>query len=100
MTTKVSAEQIQTCILRLLSKRQPGATICPSEAARELQKEIEAKQRTHQPDNNDNWRSLMQPVRDVATEMAYAGIIDITQKGEPINPQVAKGPIRLRKRST
>jgi len=45
-----------------------------------------------------NWRNLMQPVREAAQEMAENGIIDITQKGRPVDPQQFKGPIRLRKK--
>ena len=72
---------IRAVILDLLARRKPGATICPSEVARALA-----------PD----WRPLMAPVRNVAAGMAAAGEIQVTQKGEPVDPDAARGPIRLR----
>ena len=111
MTKQISEAEIKACILRLLEKRQPGATICPSEAARALLKGVPPTNRLStdncSPGNNqsesteidpDNWRNLMQPVREAAQEMAGNGIIDITQKGQPVDPQHFKGPIRLRKK--
>lgn len=75
-------EAIRSCILRLLSTRANGATICPSEAARALR---------------PNWRDLMDTVRECARRMAKDGIIAITQRGEVIDPQRPfRGPIRLR----
>lgn len=88
-STKQAIEEAQ---LTLLSRRKPGATICPSEAAR--------LHYTNTVDNQsepDGWRQLMGPVRTVARTMAQRGVIEITQKGLPVDPQHFTGPIRLRK---
>ena len=75
---ELSDAAIRGKILELLAQREPGKTICPSDAARALA-----------PD----WRPLMDPVREVAKAMPE---IEITQKGETVDPQTARGPIRLR----
>jgi hypothetical protein len=72
-------------ILDLLEQRSGDATICPSEAARRLAGE-------------DDWRAEMESVRMAARRLQRAGRIDITQKGRPVDPDTAKGPIRLRLR--
>ena len=74
---KPSDAEIAEAIRDLLLKRGAGKTICPSEAARSLRSE---------------WRPLMPDVRRVA-----AGLPDIvaTQKGAPVYPAQARGPIRL-----
>ena len=74
--------RIETTILALLERRAEGKTICPSEAARALKP--------------DDWRPLMQPVRDVAAAMADEGRLEVTQKGEVVDVRKARGPIRLR----
>lgn len=70
-------------ILSLLKKRGDGKSICPSEVARTLAGE-------------SDWRSLMEPVRAVARRLARQGAVVITQRGEPVDPDEFKGPIRLR----
>lgn len=74
-------EQIEQTILDLVHKRGPGKSICPSEAARQLSPE--------------NWRPLMEDVRNVAAKLAQAGKLVILQKGEVVSLQASKGPIRL-----
>lgn len=69
-------------ILSLLAKRSPGKTICPSEAARLI--------------DTESWRDRMPVVRAVAAELADAGEIVVTQRGEPVDVRKARGPIRLR----
>ena len=76
--------EIERTIDALLDRRAEGKTICPSEAARALRP--------------DDWRPLMQPVRDVAAELADEGRLEVTQKGEVVDVRTARGPIRLRKR--
>jgi len=71
---------IETTILDLLARRRPGATICPSDAARALARD---------------WRPLMPAVRERAAAMAAAGRLRITQKGMPVDPGSARGPVRL-----
>jgi hypothetical protein len=88
-------QAIEAAILTLLAQRKPGATICPSEAAR-----LHYTNTTNQPSEADGWRQLMGPVRGVARIMAQRGVIEITQKGEPVDPQHFTGPIRLRTADT
>jgi hypothetical protein len=74
-------ERIRAMILQLLERRDPGKTICPSDAARALA--------------GERFRPLMAPVREVAAELADEGRIEVTQRGEPVDPRGARGPIRL-----
>ena len=76
-----SARAIQDEILRQVTKRGAGKTICPSEVARAL---------------SDDWRELMPQVRVVAVRMAEAGEITVTQRGTEVDADAARGPIRLR----
>jgi hypothetical protein len=69
-------------ILRLLAERDPGKTICPSEAARALA-------------GDGDFRPYMEPVREAAAKLADEGRIKVTQKGEPVKIGEVKGPIRL-----
>ena len=71
----VSDADIERKILELL---EPGKTICPSDAARALAQD---------------WRPLMDPVRRVARGMDE---VEVTQKGRVVDPDAARGPIRLR----
>ncbi len=59
----------------LAAERAPK-TFCPSEAARLL---------------SADWRLLMPDVRRVAATLPLIA----TQKGQPVDPLTAKGPIRL-----
>ncbi len=78
----VSPDAVEATILDLLGRRDPGRTICPSEAARALAPE--------------DWRPLMQPVRDTAFAMVDEGRLEVTQSGEVVDPRTARGAIRLR----
>ena len=73
--------EIERAILALLERRAEGKTICPSEAARALA---------------EDWRPLMQPVRDTAFAMADDGRLEITQSGRVVDGRTARGAIRLR----
>ena len=77
--------RIRATILALLERRDPGKTICPSDAARALA--------------GERFRPLMAPVREVAAQLADEGRIEITQGGRPVDPRDARGPIRLRLRA-
>jgi len=79
-----AGQQIEAVILRLLSERKAGATICPSEAARELWPET--------------WRERMEETRQAARRLVARHLIEITQSGWVVDPSLAKGPIRLRRR--
>lgn len=71
-----SDKDIADVLLDLAHQRGVGKTFCPSEAARRL---------------SDDWRPLMPEVRRVAAQLELLA----TQKGVPVDPVTAKGPIRL-----
>lgn len=83
---KVTAEdeRLEASILRLLDARRGGATICPSEAARDV-------------GTDDTWRDLMEPARRAARRLVAAGEVEITQQGRVVDPSTAKGAIRVRR---
>ena len=70
-------------ILDTLSQRAATATICPSEVARDL--------------GGEQWRELMEPVRQAARRLVAGGQVEITQRGAVVDPSTAKGPIRIRR---
>jgi len=74
---------LERTIIDLLAARAPGATICPSEAARRADPE--------------HWRDRMEAARRAARRLVARGEIEITQKGRAVDPSRAKGPIRLRR---
>lgn len=76
---------LEAAILALLAARAPGATVCPSEAARVVA-----------GDNEALWRPLMKPARRAARRLVAAGLIEVVQRGRVVDPAVARGPIRLR----
>lgn len=71
-----SDNEIADILLDLAHQRGVGKTFCPSEAARRL---------------SDDWRPLMPKVRRVAAQLD----LQATQKGAPVDPVTATGPIRL-----
>ena len=76
-------EQAEAAILELLARRNRGKTICPSEAARVL-------------GGDEGFRSLMPLVRDATRALVTAGRIEVTQSGQPVDMDAARGAIRLR----
>ena len=70
-------------IFDLLSKRQEGATICPSEVARAL------------VTDGQRWRELMPRVRQVAHRLARDDRLEVTRGGVPVDALAGGGPIRL-----
>jgi hypothetical protein len=79
----VAAAVVEAEILRLLETRDPASSVCPSEVARSL--------------GGDDWRDLMDPVREVAGRLAADGRVRVTQGGSTVDIASAKGPIRLRR---
>ena len=79
---------LESEILRLLSERGAGKTICPSEAARS----------GAASDEREAWEALMEPARAAARRLVAADRIVITQGGHVVDGSTAKGPIRLRLR--
>ena len=76
--------RLQQAILELLAQRRPGATICPSDAARAVAPE--------------DWRPLMDPARAAAQRLVDAGEVEVTQGGEVVDLASARGPVRIRRR--
>jgi hypothetical protein len=72
----VTDDRIAEVLMDLAHQRGRGATFCPSEAARALAAD---------------WRPLMPEVRRVAASLP----LRVTQRGRPVDPATAKGPIRL-----
>lgn len=76
-------QRLRTAILDLAGQRGPDSSICPSDAARAV--------------GDDNWRDLMDDARELARELAKSGDVQITQRGEVLDPDGTwRGPIRLR----
>ncbi|WP_411082310.1 DUF3253 domain-containing protein [Streptomyces sp. cmx-18-6] len=78
--------RIERAIVELLERRGPTGTICPSDAARAVY-----------AGDDDGWRALMEPVRRAARRLVAAGEAEITQGGQPVDPDRARGPIRIRR---
>jgi hypothetical protein len=81
----VSEEEIGESILRLVTERGAGKTVCPSEVARHLG-----------GPHPDAWSPLMQPVRRMAVRLTKEGRIAILRKGKPVaDPDDFRGIYRL-----
>lgn len=69
-------------VLRALARERAGrGTFCPSEAARRLAPA--------------DWRALLPRVRAAAQRLVAAGELACTQRGRPVHPAAARGPVRL-----
>ncbi|OBG86894.1 S-adenosylmethionine tRNA ribosyltransferase [Mycobacterium sp. E136] len=76
-------QRLRETILKLSRERGPDKTICPSDAARAI--------------GGDDWRDLMDDARETARDLARKGDVEITQKGEVLDPNGTwRGPIRIR----
>jgi len=84
--SKDTDAELERTILSLLDDRALSSTICPSDAARAV-------------GTVDSWRSLMDPARDAARRLVEAGEVVITQGGEVVDLDTARGPIRIRRRT-
>lgn len=84
MTGAAPDAGIERSIGELLDRRRPGATLCPSEVARDLAGDDEAA-----------WRPLMPAVRRVAARLATEGFLRVTRGGVEVDPEAPGGPIRL-----
>lgn len=67
--------------IRALLRHRAGKTICPSDVARAL--------------GGEQWRELMDGVRETARALADVGEITVRQKGEKVDLTTARGPVRL-----
>ncbi|KAB2583595.1 S-adenosylmethionine tRNA ribosyltransferase [Rhodococcus erythropolis] len=75
-------KELAAKIRELLNARSAESSICPSDVARAAAP--------------DNWRPLMEPVREAARRMVADGEVQITQGGEVVDPESVRGPIRIR----
>jgi len=73
---------LEDAIISLLGARTRDASICPSEAARQV--------------GGESWQSLMEPARMAARRLVAQGKVQIIQGGKVVDPSRAKGPIRIR----
>ena len=74
-------ERLAAAIRTLLRRRKPESTICPSDAARVA--------------GGGQWREAMDTARDVAAELAAAGLVEVRQGGSRVDPATATGALRL-----
>src|ERR1700738_4916056 len=75
-------QRLRSSILALAKHRGPDSSICPSDAARAI--------------GGENWRELMVDARELARELAKSGDVEITQRGNVLDPESAwNGPIRI-----
>ncbi|MGY1726026.1 DUF3253 domain-containing protein [Geodermatophilus sp. SYSU D01062] len=74
---------LERAIDALLDARAPGATICPSEAARAVDPE--------------GWRELVPAARAAAGRLARRGAVEVTQRGAVVDVATARGPVRVRR---
>ncbi|ANS27448.1 hypothetical protein WSS_A21254 [Rhodococcus opacus M213] len=79
----VSDSELEERIRALLDARSASSSICPSDVARAVAP--------------DDWRPLMEPVREAARRLADAGEVEVTQRGAVVDPGSARGPIRIRR---
>ncbi|MFD2532879.1 DUF3253 domain-containing protein [Gracilimonas halophila] len=78
---KKSKQEIRNRILTFTKKRGPERSVCPSEVTRDL--------------FSDVWKNHLDDVKNVAGELQSEKLIKITQNGQEIRIDEAKGPIRL-----
>jgi hypothetical protein len=75
--------RLRAAILALAHHRGSDSSICPSDAARAV--------------GGEQWRDLMDDSRSSALALARDGDVEITQRGEVVDPrQTPRGPIRIR----
>lgn len=74
----------EAAILDLLSRRSDGATVCPSEVARDVRGDDEA-----------DWRPAMDDVRAAAARLAARREVVVTQRGDVVDLATARGPVRI-----
>ncbi|MEM7338374.1 MAG: DUF3253 domain-containing protein [Actinomycetota bacterium] len=99
--------ELEAAIEDLLDRRAAGATICPSEAARAVAATAERDSGAPPDDTggaggtadtgDEAWRALMEPARAAARRLVAEGRVEITQRGQVVDPSRAKGPIRIRR---
>ena len=98
--------ELEEALLDLLDARSASASVCPSEAARRVagrQGEGGAPTKSAKggrsggDDASEDWRVLMEPARRAARRLVVRGQVEITQRGQVVDPSTASGPIRVRR---
>lgn len=79
----VDQKELGRAIVDKLAVRTETSSICPSEVARDL--------------GGEEWRDLMEPVRQAAGELVERGVVKITQGDQEVDLATVKGPIRIRR---
>jgi len=80
--TQVTPDRARTAVLTLLSQRNLGATVCPSEVAREIAS-----------GDKRAWRFAMPLVHDAADQHLDQGLIRLSWKGRKLSAR--SGPYRI-----
>ena len=76
-------QRLESSIRALAMHRGRQSSICPSDAARAV--------------GGDDWRELMDDARAAARRLARSGDVEITKRGEVVDPDGDwGGPIRIR----
>lgn len=76
------AERLAAAMRALLHGRDPGSTICPSEAARVA--------------GGVEWRDHMDRARTVAFSLQADGVVEVRSAGARVpSPDQARGPLRI-----
>ena len=82
----------------LTEEDEPTASGCdprPRQEARSGQDHLSVRRGTKV--GGDDWRDLMDDARDLARDLARSGDVEISQKGEVLDPDATwRGPIRIR----
>ena len=73
---------IKATILEMAMLRGPDKSTCPSEIGRKL--------------FPHHWREHMPAIRKEAIALQKQGLVLITQKGNSVNTEDSKGPIRIK----
>jgi hypothetical protein len=80
-TPQGRADRLAAATRALLRHRRPEATICPSDVARVV--------------GGGGWRAILDDARSVISELRRTGTVRVTQKGQEIDPDASRGPIRV-----
>jgi len=80
-STDAAFDERAAATIRALVRKRSESSICPSDVARAI--------------GGESWRSRMDDVRRVAAELAGRDEIVVTQKGEAVRIEDARGPVRI-----
>ncbi|TRW77024.1 DUF3253 domain-containing protein [Mycolicibacterium sp. 018/SC-01/001] len=75
--------RLDAAIRALAGHRGARSSTCPSDAARAV--------------GGPQWRTAMDAAREISRQLARRGLVQITQRGEVLDPDAPwRGPIRIR----